>query len=61
VGVIPIVNRLNKLFLGDYERQDLSELYEAMIEMPMKKKLTLAKSDETVNWLDIAKAALTSR
>lgn len=53
-GVIPIVNRLNKLFLGEYRKQDLSALYEVMLEMPMKSKLVLAKSDQEVNWLQIA-------
>lgn len=54
VGVIQIVNRLNKLFLGDYKKQDLSDLYEAMIGMPMKTKLAFAKSDVEVNWLKVA-------
>jgi len=61
VGVIPIVNRLNKLFLGDYVTCDLTDLYNTMLEMPMKKKLALAKSDEEVNWLERARVALSSR
>ena len=54
VGVIQIVNRLNELFEKKYEKQDLSNLYQRMLEMPMKKKLALAKSDHEVNWLSIA-------
>lgn len=56
VGLIPIVNRLNVLFQRKYERHDLSNLYESMLEMPMKKKLALAKSDYEVNWLRIAES-----
>jgi len=58
VGVIEIVNRLNKLFLGDYKKQELSDLYHGMLEMPMKSKLKLAKSDNRVDWLEIVKTEL---
>lgn len=52
VGVIPLVNRLNKLFLGDYERVDLSELHQWMLDLPTKKKIALAKSTTPVDWLE---------
>jgi len=58
VGVIPIVNRLNRLFLGEYQKQDLSALYGVMLQMPMKRKLILAKSDREVDWLKIANEEL---
>lgn len=54
VGVIPLVNAIHELFRGDYKRQDLSELYEFMIELPTKEKLALAKSSERVDWLRLA-------
>lgn len=53
VGIIPIVNQLNQLFLGKYEKRDLSHLYEVMLDMPMALKLALAKSGDAVNWLDM--------
>lgn len=58
VGVIQIVNRLNHLFLGDYKKHDLADLYGAMLKMPMKEKLRLAKSPTEVNWLDVATGEL---
>lgn len=58
VGVIEVVNRLNRLFLNDYKKQDLSHLYEVMLQMPLKEKLRLAKANEEVNWLEIAKLHL---
>lgn len=61
VGVIQIVNRLSKLFLGEFKKQNLDDLYQAMLEMPMKEKLRLAKTSEEVNWLDIAYQKLASR
>jgi DNA (cytosine-5)-methyltransferase 1 len=54
VGVIEIVNRLSKLYLRDFEKQDLAHLYEFMMNMPMKEKLRLAKSRDEVNWLKLA-------
>jgi DNA (cytosine-5)-methyltransferase 1 len=54
VGVIPLVNRLNQLFNGNYKKTSLAGLYEVMLEMPMKEKLKFAKSDEEVDWLDVA-------
>lgn len=51
VGVIPIVNQLNQLFLNDYQKNDLTELYRTMLNMPTKLKLALAKSDHKVDWL----------
>lgn len=54
VGVIQVVNRLSKLFLGDYEKRDLSSLYTTMIEMPMKEKLRLAKASDEVDWLRLS-------
>jgi len=51
VGVIPIVNQLNQLFLNDYQTNDLTELYRTMLSMPTKLKLALAKSDREVDWL----------
>jgi DNA (cytosine-5)-methyltransferase 1 len=58
VGVIEVVNRINRLFLKDYKKQDLSQLYEVMLRMPLKEKLRLAKTSEEVNWLEIAKQYL---
>ena len=58
VGVIQIVNRLTDLFQGEYKKQDLQDLYEVMLEMPMKEKVRLAKSNEEVNWLKIAREKL---
>lgn len=52
VGVIPIVNELNRLFSGDYEKVDLRGLYEWMQKLPTPKKIALAKSPDKVNWLD---------
>jgi DNA (cytosine-5)-methyltransferase 1 len=53
VGVIEIVNRLSKLFQGDYQKQDLRNMHQVMLDMPMKEKLRLAKSSLEVNWLEI--------
>lgn len=58
VGVIEVVNRINRLFLKDYKKQDLSQLYEVMLRMPLKEKLRLAKTSEEVNWLEISKQYL---
>jgi len=55
VGIIEIVNRLSTLFLGDFKKQNLENLYRVMLEMPMKEKLRLAKSRDEVNWLEIAR------
>jgi len=60
VGIIQITNQLNKLFLGDYKKCDLSNLYEAMLAMPMNQKLKLAKSDERIDWLEIAESEMSS-
>jgi DNA (cytosine-5)-methyltransferase 1 len=58
VGVIEVVNRMSQLFLGNYKKQDLSDLYQVMIDMPMKEKLRLAKSNDEVNWLEVAQEKL---
>jgi DNA (cytosine-5)-methyltransferase 1 len=58
VGVIEVVNRLSQLFQGNYKKQDLSDLYQVMLEMPTKEKLRMAKSNEEVNWLEVAKGKL---
>lgn len=55
VGIISIVNELNRLFRGDYLYQDLSDLHDFMMRMPMKQKLTLAKSRDEVDWLELSK------
>ncbi len=61
VGVIQIVNRLNRLFLGDFKKQDLTDLYQVMLDMPMKEKLRLAKSNNEINWLRIAHEKLANK
>jgi len=53
VGVIQLVNQISHLFTGDYEKQDLSGLYEMMREMPTSEKLKLAKSRDSVDWLEV--------
>lgn len=58
VGVISIVNELNKLFAGNYTRQDLSGLYGWMQKLPTKDKITLAKSSYRVDWLEKFKSSL---
>ncbi len=55
VGVIPLVNKLSKLFTGEYQKRDLTGLYDLMKTMPTKEKLRLAKSSEEVDWLEILK------
>ena len=52
VGVVSIVNELNKLFEGSYTQQDLSGLYRWMQDLPTKDKIALAKSGERVDWLE---------
>lgn len=61
VGVIQIVNRLSKLFLGEFKKQNLDDLYQVMLDMPMKEKLRLAKTSEEVNWLEIAREKLAGK
>ena len=56
VGVIPLVNRLSALFLGDYKKVKLEGLYNTMKTMPMKDRLMLAKSNTEVDWLELAKS-----
>lgn len=52
VGVISIVNELNKLFEGKYTKQDLSGLYGWMQALPTKSKIALAKSSDPIDWLE---------
>lgn len=56
VGVIPLVNRLSALFLGDYKKVKLEGLYNTMKTMPMKNRLALAKSNTEVDWLKVAES-----
>jgi len=53
VGVIPVVNELNNLFEGNYERRDLSVLHEWMLALPTKEKIALAKAPQPVDWLEL--------
>jgi DNA (cytosine-5)-methyltransferase 1 len=55
VGVIPLVNRLSALFSGDYNKEKLTGLYDAMLNMPMKDRLRLAKSSTEVDWLALSR------
>jgi DNA (cytosine-5)-methyltransferase 1 len=57
VGVIPVVNELNKLFEGNYEVRDLSVLHEWMLALPTKEKIALAKAPEPVDWLELHETA----
>jgi len=61
VGVIQIVNRLSKLFLGEFKKQNLNDLYQVILEMPMREKLRLAKTSEEVNWLEVAHRRLSGK
>ena len=51
VGVISVVNELNRLFSGDYTKQDLSGVYGWLQQMPTPQKIALAKSSDRVDWL----------
>lgn len=51
VGVIPLVNSLNDLYLNRYSPVDLSRLHKWMLDLPTKVKLDMAKSPEPVDWM----------
>jgi DNA (cytosine-5)-methyltransferase 1 len=55
VGIIGIVNRLNALFEGNYKKVNLDGLHDFMLSMPTKTKLSLAKSKDEVDWLELSK------
>jgi DNA (cytosine-5)-methyltransferase 1 len=58
VGIIPLVNRLSVLFSGDYRKEKLTGLYDAMLNMPIKERLRLAKSSTEIDWLALSKLNL---
>jgi len=58
VGMIQIVNELNRLFLGEYEKIDLRSATEKIKRIPIKKRIELAKRRERVDWLGIADGAV---
>jgi DNA (cytosine-5)-methyltransferase 1 len=52
VGVIPVVNELNRLFSGDYTKVNLRGLYKWMQKMPTKQKIAFAKSQDRIDWFE---------
>ena len=52
VGIIPIVNELNRLFSGNYTKVNLKGLYAWMQKMPTKQKITFAKSQDKIDWYE---------
>jgi len=56
VGMIDLVNRLNPLFGGDYERVDLAVVQAFLDSLPLKERLKLASSHDEVDWAEMAES-----
>ena len=54
--MIDLVNRLNPLFGGDYERVDLAVVQAFLDSLPLKERLKLASSHDEVDWAEMAES-----
>ncbi len=50
VGMIQVVNKLNPLFTGAYREIDLGASLSRLKEMPVSRRIELAKTRESVDW-----------
>lgn len=53
VGMIPVVNALNPLFLDQYERTNLKPIIKRLQGVPVKDRVKLAKQRETLDWATV--------
>ena len=53
VGVIDIVNRLNPLFSGKYQQEDLTVVQDPFNQLTIKERLKIATSDDEIDWLNL--------
>jgi len=50
VGMTQVVNRLNPLFSGDFDKIDLRSHLKRLKEIPVSRRIELAKMRESVDW-----------
>ena len=50
VGMIQVVNRLNALFSGDFDKIDLHSHLKRLKEIPVTRRIELAKMRDSVDW-----------